>query len=652
MASSRASSMALSLRAARLAFSSSRVVGGMGLSLAMGLLLAGRGIVDHAVVEGEVADLDVEALEPATDLFRRGTHGSRVTGARHLAPGNHASDGVGGVVAVLGGVAHGRGDEGGAVTIRELEQLLEVVAGALAALGLEAEVVVVGGLAEAQEGLLVQETAGRPVQELGLVLGQHRAAVPDVGALVDRGRLAVDEDRQVLAEQAHGGGLAGVAGRDAVAMGVDGDAEVGAHLAGEGAEGLVADARQGLEEGALAGQAVEGALAGRAVDADIGDLSEPAPGPRVEVVEIRELAALAQEEVVLDVVEGALDGGVLVGLVGGDEDDAEALGFGVRLEPRVEPDFARPHVAADGGHVVVGDDRRHRAYLGEGLFMHGDEGLELLVEGVAHDHVAREGQHEGEAVDDALLAFEFHGVGRPVPLGRVARRVDEAGGDLTLGLRADGAHETLEDGVAAGVAQGLDLVEHEGGCEVVIEDKAVNEGLVGVELAGHGRPRFALGGLLGPADDAPDGAAADAELPGGGFDAAGLAEGGQHEGAALGAPLAGKVGQGLLLLGQGEGRALLTASQAARQSRWAASAAWVILVAASSGSAPRPCAARRAARRAIWRRAGRAATRARAASPSRGSAGSSARRRARARAPWGWSRTDRKRTRLNSSHSS
>ena len=72
--------------------------------------------------------------------------------------------------------------------------------------------------------------------------------------------------------------------RHAVSVGVDGDAEVGAHLAGQRAEMLGSKGGQGLEKGPFAQQAVDGAFAGAAVDTDVGDGSAPVSGPCVQVV--------------------------------------------------------------------------------------------------------------------------------------------------------------------------------------------------------------------------------------------------------------------------------------------------------------------------------------------------------------------------------
>ena len=75
-----------------------------------------------------------------------------------------------------------------------------MVAGSLAPASPEALVEVVGGLAQAQEGLLEQQAAGGPVLELRFVFGQDRAAVLHLAARVGGDMVAVDEDVQAIPE--------------------------------------------------------------------------------------------------------------------------------------------------------------------------------------------------------------------------------------------------------------------------------------------------------------------------------------------------------------------------------------------------------------------------------------------------------------------
>jgi hypothetical protein len=61
---------------------------------------------------------------------------------------------------------------------------------------------------------------------------------------------------------------------------------------------------------------------------------------------------------------------------------------------RVELHLARSDVAPDRGHVVVGHAPRHRSEQREGLLVQREQRRKLLVQGEAHHHEAREGQHQ------------------------------------------------------------------------------------------------------------------------------------------------------------------------------------------------------------------------------------------------------------------
>jgi len=89
--------------------------------------------VDETVVILKVFLFDVESLEPPSDPLRRGRGvclGSRARG--EFSAVEHTGDGVGTVTSEAGSVGHRAEYVGDAVAVGELENPLEVVAGATA----------------------------------------------------------------------------------------------------------------------------------------------------------------------------------------------------------------------------------------------------------------------------------------------------------------------------------------------------------------------------------------------------------------------------------------------------------------------------------------------------------------------------------------
>jgi hypothetical protein len=90
-----------------------------------------------------------------------------------------------------------------------------------------------------------------------------------------------------------------------VEIAVDRDHAVAADAPLQPQHGLKRPSRERLELGTLFGKMLGHDAPGRRVDAHIGDLVEPLPELRIEILEITEAAA--EEEVLTDIAERALD---------------------------------------------------------------------------------------------------------------------------------------------------------------------------------------------------------------------------------------------------------------------------------------------------------------------------------------------------------
>src|SRR3989338_6576485 len=107
------------------------------------------------------------------------------------------------------------------------------------------------------------------------------------------------------------------------------------------------------ETGLLLGEGLVDAAAGGAVHPDVGDGVQPLPALLVEVVPGGEGAA--GEEVVLEVVEGALDLAAAFLVTGAPDGRLEAIVPGEVEEGGGAAGLAPDPAQGDGGLVVIGD---------------------------------------------------------------------------------------------------------------------------------------------------------------------------------------------------------------------------------------------------------------------------------------------------------
>ena len=249
--------------------------------------------------------------------------------------------------------------------------------------------------------------------------------------------------------------------------------------------GGAGEARCGQRGKALAQQAFRRPLAGGGVLAAVGDRVEPGEQLAVQVLEVGEDAA--HEEAVLEVADRAFDLALGAGPVGPAEARREAVAAGEVEQAGVVAGAVGEALQDDHLGVVVEHLGGHAAEVGEGARVAGEEGLQVGAPDGLGVESAREAEHHDEQLRGALLlAQQVAAETAPVDLGLLAGRGLEAHHRLAAAL-AVGVGELLEDGEAALVAEGADLLAERGRRELgEVGEASEQVVLVGVELARQG----------------------------------------------------------------------------------------------------------------------------------------------------------------------
>ncbi len=120
-------------------------------------------------------------------------------------------------------------------------------------------------------------------------------------------------------------------------------------------------------------------------------------------------------------MERAFDAAVQVGPARRQDLDVEAVGARPGFEAGIDPDVVRPPVAANGGHVVVGQLLWDGADVEQCLLVQPLKRLESLVDNEPHVEVTRETGDHREAVHHGALAAEQDRISRPIHLTFRAR---------------------------------------------------------------------------------------------------------------------------------------------------------------------------------------------------------------------------------------
>ena len=173
-------------------------------------------------------------------------------------------------------------------------------------------------------------------------------------------------------------GLADVGGGHRVAVGVEAYAGLLADDGRDDRVGVEGASRQRSQTGAFDEQSLARALAGGGVDAVVGDLVAPLRRLGADVVERAEGAAV--EERVADVLDGALDAALGLGVAHGGGGGLEQVVTGEREQTRVELHRGADVVQDGALEVVVENLARHAPEELQGAAVHQQEGLGLLVE--------------------------------------------------------------------------------------------------------------------------------------------------------------------------------------------------------------------------------------------------------------------------------
>src|SRR5277367_793174 len=399
--------------------------------------------------------------------------------------------------AVTSGVAQGLGDACHADPVGELENLAHVVAGRAAVQLDEARGEGLRDRAESLKLILEDMPARARGPKFRLVLGGDVALILRRAHDVRGHDRGVDQDLDPPVEHAHHGALRREARRHGVAVGVPRHAEVGAHETRHDHAGLEARPWQRDEHRLLLREAGRGLLARRAVHPHTRDLGEPRLPLPVEVVEI--MKRPSRKEVAFHVLEGVFDLAFALLIARRKRDGAEAVVLRHPLEERMEDHAVLEALQHDLLHPVIEDLVRHTAGVLERQDVAVTDGVDVGMEHEADEVPAAVAEHEGEADDRRGLTREQHRIGRQVDLALDAGRGLEAQVGSATRRRPEGPHVELEDAVAAGVADGPDLLEHAHAAQLVGENELVDERLERIELA---RAPLALALDLAPEDGA------------------------------------------------------------------------------------------------------------------------------------------------------
>src|SRR4051812_3701877 len=288
-----------------------------------------------------------------------------------------------------------------------------------------------------------------------------------------------------------------------VEIAADRDHAVARDPAVERQDGVEGTSRQNLKMWLLLGEVLGDDPAGGGMPAGVGDAVQPLPELCVQVLQATERPA--EEEVLADVAEGALDLALGLGAVG-----LAGLGHETVVRRQVQEfgvvdDAALVDLAQHGGlHAVVQDLRRDAAQRLEGGDMAAQHRRQILALDEAGPYQAAVAEHQGEQPDDPLR-FGLIGEGGPevgeVDLGLFARRGLEAALEWRRGGGPDGAQEVLQRGVAAGIAALLDLPEQAAAVEIGKGGDPLAQ--IGFDRGEDGRPRItrAIAGRLQAALD-------------------------------------------------------------------------------------------------------------------------------------------------------
>ena len=295
-------------------------------------------------------------------------------------------DVVGGKGALFEGIGQSTGRGRWAVDVAEGDDLAHVVVWVEASL-FELSVVEFGLRGEgekAHEDLVVTRLFSLLEQRLWMV-GVFEVAMSIVTAGVAGDELVLMVKTEAVGIGLERQGLSGQVGRDGVAVGIEGDAELpgGAHLRDRGdVEGVQGERPQ---VGLFTVPKLDGRCAGFAVDADIGDGVEPVLGGGGEHAEVGDVEAV--QEILFHVAHGVFDPSLFVTLADVTRHDAKAHVRSKVLVLGIEHGRLARQALEDGGLEIVDHDGLDPAAKGvKGVLVTGEEVLHGLGDGELDVH--------------------------------------------------------------------------------------------------------------------------------------------------------------------------------------------------------------------------------------------------------------------------
>lgn len=285
------------------------------------------------------------------------------------------------------------------------------------------------GEEEVEDFLIVGLTA--LLEERALVIGVEEVLIFLVGAGMLGDESVAAEKAQVIGSGVESEvGAGGILGGDAVAIGLEGDAELAGRAGGLNAGAVVVMNGEGAQVFFLGGEEGDGLFFGVGVEADVGDGVHPGTGVTVEFGEGGDVESV--EKVALDVADPVFDTAFFLGLADVAGLNGEVVMGGEIGLAGMGDGGAVKGMGEDGGFAVVDDDFfGDAAEIGEGVFLGGEEVFGALAEGEFDGEHAAVTEDGDEGVEAALAVADGDGAdGGEIDLGGFAgseRKGEESG---------------------------------------------------------------------------------------------------------------------------------------------------------------------------------------------------------------------------------
>jgi hypothetical protein len=307
-------------------------------------------------------------------------------------------------------------------------------------------------------------------------------ALIGTGVLSDE--LTLAEEPQVIGGEVEGEiGAGGIFGGNAVAIGLEGDAELTVGASGLNAGTVIGMKGQGQAVGFVGGEESDGLFSGLGMDADVGDGFHPDSRLAVEIDKAVEVQSI--EEVAFDVAAAVFDAAFFVRGADVAGFDGKAIMSGEIGILGMRDRGAVSGMIEDGGLAVIDDDGAgDGAEVFEGIFLCGKEVFERLFEGELDVEHAAVAEDHDEGIEAALEVAERDGAtSGEVDLGGLAGGEGE-GEEGGVFRGSNSAQVIAEDGAFSRIPLGLKSLEDLGNGKIVVLERQADHGFIGIEFTG------------------------------------------------------------------------------------------------------------------------------------------------------------------------